>query len=292
MLMFTAEGLLRGDNRAKAKGIGGGVVGCTYHAYLRWLETQVEDPRYPFPEVLESWLLRLPELHARRAPGNTCLSALRSGRRGDLHERINNSKGCGGVTRVAPIGLAGIEPFQLGGEVAAITHGHHSGYLAAGFLAAVIANLIDGKSLHMAVEAARGDLRRHPDHEECLDSVDRALHLVGTAPRTAETVERLGQGWVAEEALTISIYCALVADGFEDGVVLAVNHSGDSDSTGAITGNILGALYGQETIPRNWLEPLELWSEVEELAMDLYRHFGDPANCPDEEEDWEKYPGW
>jgi len=35
---------------------------------------------------------------------------------------------------------------------------------------------------------------------------------------------------VAEEALSMGLYCALGAKDFEDGIILAVNHSGDSDS--------------------------------------------------------------
>ena len=57
MSLFTAEGLIRGHNRAMAKGIGGGAVGCVYHAYLRWLESQGEQPDYPFQKARESWLL-------------------------------------------------------------------------------------------------------------------------------------------------------------------------------------------------------------------------------------------
>jgi hypothetical protein len=69
----------------------------------------------------------------------------------------------------------------------------------------------------------------------------------------------MGGGWVGEEALAISLYCALAAEGnFAKGVRLAVNHTGDSDSTGSITGNILGAMQGKATIPALWLRELEL----------------------------------
>ena len=68
----------------------------------------------------------------------------------------------------------------------------------------------------------------------------------------------LGAGWIAEEALAIGLYCALVADDFEHGVRLAITHSGDSDSTGSITGQILGARYGAGVIPQRWLDRLEL----------------------------------
>jgi len=72
---------------------------------------------------------------------------------------------------------------------------------------------------------------------------------------------RLGEGWLAEEALAIAVYCALVAEDFAHGVKLAVNHSGDSDSTRAMTGNILDALVGAAGIPQGWLERLELRDE-------------------------------
>ena len=44
---------------------------------------------------------------------------------------------------------------------------------------------------------------------------------------------------------------------------------GDSDSTGSITGNLLGAAAGVEAIPDRWLAQLELRSTIEALADDL-----------------------
>jgi ADP-ribosyl-[dinitrogen reductase] hydrolase len=292
MTLFTAEGLIRGHNRVMEKGIGGGTVTCVYHAYLRWLETQGEQPAYPFPTVRESWLLTFPRLWASRAPGNTCLAALRSGMMGTMAEPINRSKGCGTVMRVAPVGLAGGESFRLGCETAAITHGHPTGYLAAGFLAALIDGLIAGSDLRTAIRTARDILGTYPEHGECLAAVDAAIGLAEHAPPIPESLERLGGGWVAEEALAIALFCALTVDDFESAVALAVNHSGDSDSTGALTGNILGALLGKEAIPSSWLGPLELRDEIEQVAADLYRHFGNPEHPPAPDEDWQRYPGW
>ena len=54
---------------------------------------------------------------------------------------------------------------------------------------------------------------------------------------------------MAEETLAIAIYCSLkYQNDFSKGIIAAVNHSGDSDSTGAVTGNILGALLGFDAI--------------------------------------------
>jgi ADP-ribosylglycohydrolase len=95
---------------------------------------------------------------------------------------------------------------------------------------------------------------------------------------------------VAEEALAIALYCALVAPNLEEAVVLAVNHSGDSDSTGAIAGNLCGALYGADSIPARWLDPLELRDAITAMADDLTElHEGKLEEVTDYL--WERYPG-
>jgi ADP-ribosylglycohydrolase len=101
--------------------------------------------------------------------------------------------------------------------------------------------------------------------------VETAVTAWKEAPVSSETVERLGGGWVAEEALAIGLYCALVAGGdFGKGVRLAVNHGGDSDSTGAVTGNLMGTLLGRGAIPERYLAGLELKEVIEEVAEDLF----------------------
>lgn len=295
MTLFTAEGLLRANTRNHHKGM------ChpptiIYHTYLRWLETQGEKinneqiKQWVYDE--NSWLRDLPELNSRRAPGNSCLSALRSGRMGTIEEPINNSKGCGGIMRVAPIGLIADDPFNLGCEAAAITHGHPTGYLSAGVLALIIRQIVDGESLSDAVNhAVYEELPKHKNHEETLAACDKAIKMAqdkDVSP-TPETIESLGGGWIAEEALAIAIYCSLACENdFKKAVLLAVNHSGDSDSTGAITGNVLGALYGSEAILNywsDWLERLELEEAITEIARDLSIGF------EEDKEWWNKYPG-
>jgi ADP-ribosylglycohydrolase len=68
--------------------------------------------------------------------------------------------------------------------------------------------------------------------------------------------------------------------------LLAVNHDGDSDSTGAITGNILGAYLGIHGIPGEWIANVELADILIQIADDLLIGF------EDSEEWWTKYPGW
>ena len=304
MTLFTAEGLLRGWVHDRFKG-STSYTEATAQAYLRWLQTQGERSTcgIDFGTDEPGWLFQQRQLHSRRAPGNTCLSALKT--MDSLGEAAHNdSKGCGGVMRVAPVGLfawhlreSPQDAFRLGTDLAALTHGHPTGALTAGVLAVLILALTDGASLPEALAVAKRLLRAEPGFEETLRAIEMAEELADSGLPHEKAITRLGQGWIAEEALAISIYCALVARNFKQGVILAVNHDGDSDSTGAIVGNLLGAMHGLKAIPAEWLEPLELRDVITELAEDLYA-FKDWAigEYSDNEElnqrIWRKYPGF
>ncbi|MHB8575003.1 MAG: ADP-ribosylglycohydrolase family protein [Dehalococcoidia bacterium] len=292
MTLFTAEGLLRADNRLRDTGSMDSVT-LVYRAYLRWLETQEHLAPSLGGGLDKSWLSQAPALRSRRAPGNTCLSALRSGSIGAADQPLNDSKGCGGVMRAAPAGLAEARPFRLGCDVAAITHGHPGGYLPAGCFAQVIALIINGADLLPAVTAAIEELVTWKESRETAALLTRAVAMAQLGRPTPEAIESLGSGWTGDEALAIAVLCALTADDFEDGVLMAVNHGGDSDSTGSIAGNILGALLGARAIPLHWLGELELRETIEEVAEDLFRHFGGlPAFAETGPGDSDRYPGY
>ena len=303
MTLFTAEGLLRSWIRGCLKGVTS-AEGVTAHAYLRWLQTQGASP--PSELMIDGdpgWLTAHSELHHRRAPGNTCLAALRAMRQLGQAAR-NNSKGCGGVMRVAPAGLftatlaardtesSSARAFELGDGLAALTHGHPTGRLAAGVFAALVCSLVAGAGLREAVDDATTLLVQRRDHEETLSAITSAVALADSSTPHAEAVAELGQGWVADEALAIALYAALVSDSLEQGVVIAVNHDGDSDSTGAIAGNILGALYGVDAIPAAWLEHLELREVISEVATDLLDFTHWDLDGRDGQTMWRKYPGF
>lgn len=208
--------------------------------------------------------------------------------------------------RVAPVGLfawrvgqqdAPQETFRLGAELAALTHGHPTGSLTGGVLAVLIQGLTDGATLSDVLNTAKSILRAEANHEETLCSLEKAEELARTKILPREAIEQLGQGWIAEEALAISVYCALLAKSFQHGILIAVNHDGDSDSTGAIAGNLLGAMYGVKSIPSEWLEPLELRDVIKALAEDLYAfkdwEIGEYSeNSEMNRLIWQKYPGF
>ncbi|MCK2217651.1 ADP-ribosylglycohydrolase family protein [Actinomadura sp. ATCC 31491] len=288
MTLFTVEGLLRAahGNRSPDDAAGGApggspdgdVLRCVREAYLRWLDTQ--DHHEPPPADRPHRTGRLREegwLYSRRAPGTTCLSGLHRpfpgpsplGEPGPVNP---GSKGCGTVMRSAPFGLARRAPreaFELAAACAQITHGHPTGYLAAGAFAAIIAYLMAGEALEPAVHGALGLLAGYPSHEETTAALRAALAAAAAGPHSPERVETLGGAWVAEEALAIGVYCALAEPSVERALLLSVNHSGDSDSTGSVCGNLLGTMHGADALPEAWLTPLEGRRTIERLAAEL-----------------------
>ncbi|MEV8096700.1 ADP-ribosylglycohydrolase family protein [Kitasatospora sp. NPDC085879] len=270
MTLFTAEGLLRGGSREDV-----------HRAYRRWMLTQ----RLPGPERHpDGWLLAQDFLYASRAPGTACTSGLAGygylpavayGRHGEVNAQ---SKGCGTVMRSAPFGLAGLgvrRAFELAADCAQLTHGHPTGYLAAGAFAALVERLVHGAELRQAVEEAVEQTAAYPGSEETVAALRRAVRVAGLGPACPERVEQVGLGWIAEECLAMAVYAALVGADAREALVLAANHSGDSDSTGAVCGNLVGAMYGVAGLPADWVAEVEGVQVVLRVADDLVAAFAE-----------------
>lgn len=272
MTLFTLEGMLQALSED-----GFSIQPCVDSirlAYLEWLGTQGGSVRG------KGWLAAQPEMHVRRAPGNTCMSALGAGGRGSISHRINDSKGCGGVMRVAPIGFVskGLQPeqtFRLAAEAAACTHGHPSGYLSAGAMATMVRLLLEGADLRSATDQSLAILRSYDRHEETETAIKKAIALAGqSCGDRAAAVETLGGGWVGEEALAIGLYAALCAGSFVEAVRIATNHSGDSDSTASIAAQLWGTMHGLDGIPHVWVSALDVLVPLLHLARQFL-----PLSC-------------
>ena len=281
MALFTAEGILRAYVRGHEKGICH-VPSVVNGSYQRWLKTQGYPSKVSDEYLASGWLIQEQLLFSSRAPGMTCLSGLSQN---TLHA-VNDSKGCGTVMRMAPAGLF-FDPataYELGCEFSAITHGHPTGITAGGAFAMLISYLRYGKSLAAALDLVEKHLKNIPDAAETLAAIRKA--------RTAKSIMQLGEGWVAEEALAIGIYCALHHTwNFKAGVLEAINIAGDSDSTGSIAGNILGVLNGENAIPEKWRKNLREYNIVSQIADDLSVQFEASSDGHVTENWWQKYPG-
>lgn len=323
MTLFTANGMLMGLTRGYMRGIGGQPECYMDVAYRDWYYTQTGKKK----SVCFTWLLSLPELAHRRSPGATCLKACEK----LLYNKLpqNNSKGCGGIVRVAPMGLldaayqlrsaGGLYPTErlakAGAKIASTTHLHPLGYLPAALMTLLISRIVpltpeevkasiyqivqDGLDIMMDME---GD-EHYGDKVYLRKFTWRAIELAKSDVPDTDAINQLGRGWTAEEAWAISLYCSLRhIDCMKDAIIAAVNHDGNSDSTGSITGNIMGAIYGYEAITRERLfcpegkrfeDTIELHNIILALADDLSTGCiiseYDPIETPEKKQWYNRY---
>ena len=248
MTLFTLEALL---------GEPIDIIDSVYNHYLDWLWTQIyaEDPRKAFDSPNVSRIKNEEVLHYQRAPGFTCMSALGSGRKGTLDDRINDSKGCGGVMRLSPIAIYYAynnkysidEISMLGTESSAITHGHDMSMLASYHLTNLLVRIIrsPNRSLQENVRDSLTDTINKLSSlnyvEDYKQLIEKSIELSKLNKNDRECIHELGEGWIAEEAVAIAIFASLkYSNKPKEALLCSVNHKGDSDSTGMITGIILG----------------------------------------------------
>lgn len=286
MTLFTACGLLNAGQNEES------LIDSIKEAYFEWLTTQDRD--YTLTTEPKCWITKIPGLNVRRAPGYTCLSSLQDMTR--KYTPVNNSKGCGGIMRIAPIPLYATvnnrmsisAATQLAGDAAQLTHHHPLGYIPAALLSYVIYRLAqDDKPSRSRFEAyiregigQVGDLYAvsKTSLRTLEQIIDQALALSeNDQPDVVNIEQQLGGGWVAEETLAIALYCVCryfptdlsvetISTSFERAIIASVNHSGDSDSTGAVAGNILGTITGYDAIPLFYKTDLEHHDIVIKLA--------------------------
>lgn len=278
MTLFTANGLLN----AKRQGIA--LKDGICEAYIEWYLTQIGKKS---AQHNDCWISKAPELNRRRAPGNTCMTSLQELYCGRSPQ--NNSKGCGGVMRVAPIPLFAFaqdrmsitEADLLAADAAKITHHHPLGFIPATLMSHIIYRLA------LDIEPSQDSMKRHtmegvavigrlfnayPNEVAYMSELaERAISLLDNGKTDLENICQLGEGWTGEEALSIALFCVTKhIDSFEDAMIASVNHGGDSDSTGAVTGNILGAALGYDAIPQYYKDDLEMHDLILHMADDLF----------------------
>lgn len=328
MILFTANGMLMGLTRGYMRGIGGDPKDYVDGAYIDWYYTQTVNKKSERDDFHYTWLRDLPELAHRRAPGITCLNACESLL---AHRDVeNNSKGCGGIMRVAPMGLldasfkeSGGSGFyyktvylaEAGAHIARVTHLHPLGYLPAALMTLLLSRIVPltpdevkesiidiiNDGLDVMMNMYSNDYAKYKEYLRTLTL--KAVNLAHSNISDIQAIMQLGEGWTAEEAWAISLYCVIRhIDNMKEAIIAAVNHDGDSDSTGSITGNIMGAIYGYEAIKRERLfcpcgkkfeDTIELHNIILAIADDLYTGCiiseYDPIDTPEKKQWYARY---
>ena len=188
---------------------------------------------------------------------------------------------------------------MLGAEAAALTHGHDLGFIPAAALVHIVRTVTESDtSLKNAINDSIAAMERlFPKAEHITDFtaiMQKAIQLSESNIDDISAIHQLGEGWVAEETLAIAVYCSLKYENdFDMAIRTAVNHDGDSDSTGAVAGNIIGAIVGYDAIPDKFKKNLELHDVILAIADDLHQGCiiseDDEMDTPEKQKWYQRY---
>jgi ADP-ribosylglycohydrolase len=217
-----------------------------------------------------AWL-RSPEND--RSPGGACLYGARQLEAGVPWWRSGkpNSKGCGAAMRVAPIGYLyqhNLPKLRRVAAASALATHHHPtaqlGAVAAAFLVKLALDHLPPEDMLPPLE-----LETHGQVLEFDQAIARLEEALGMASPDA-ALAHIGEGWVAEEAVLMALYCFLKSpDDFLATIRQGANIKGDSDSIACIAGAISGAYLGIQALPPSWVNRLEKSSYLADVAQRL-----------------------
>ena len=204
---------------------------------------------------------------------------------------------------------------EAGGEIAECTHKHPLGFLPASLLTVLLYKVVPMsiKQVQEEIDDIVADTlnilnriykgKYESDKRYLKELTEMAMLLAHSNISDANAIRQLGEGWTAEETWAIALFCAIRhIDSVENAIIASVNHDGDSDSTGSVCGNIMGAIYGYEHIKeRNIFCPegkkLEETLELSEIILALADDLStgciiseyDPIDTPEKRQWYERY---
>lgn len=171
------------------------------------------------------------------------------------------SAGNGALMRLAPVVLfyypdiADVEHFAV--ESTRTTHAAPEALDCSRLLAHVIAKGLDGRAREEMLDAST------------LTLATSSVAALASGSYVGKTESQVRGTGYAVASLEAALWCVGHTRSFEDAVLCAANLGDDADTTAAIVGQVAGAHYGIEAIPKSWRTKLHLSGEIESLAHRL-----------------------
>lgn len=190
-------------------------------------------------------------------------SALESGGKGI------RDNGNGSLMRIFPISMYCIEhefteeeTAQLISEASQITHGHDISKMSCFIYTEFLRNLLETKNPHLShSRLTRIDYSKYFSQE----AIDAHKKVLNPSFEKLPDEQINGSGYVVD-TLECSLYSLLNSENYEQAVTKAINTGYDTDTIAGITGSLAGVLYGSESIPERWVEPLRKRETLEFMA--------------------------
>lgn len=241
-------------------------------ALLRGAELELPELMDNIAEELVLWLEE-PDLGAGTTTRGAAL-----GLKNGIHWSKSgiSSKTCGSLMRAGIVGFVYqndpiklVKVAQVSGR---ITHSHPVSEAASIAGAYSVKLALDGvkprEMFEPLLEVTQGI---SPEFTQALESsYNTAYSDIGDE----EGLNKLGQGWYADETFALAYFCILrYPNDYKKAVQTAVNITGDSDSVASVAGGILGARLGIEAIPISWIKALKEKETMERMVRSLLEKY-------------------
>jgi len=180
-----------------------------------------------------------------------------------------NAAGNGALMRLAPIPLAyARNPVDL--NIAAArssrtTHGALDSVDACRYYAELIVGALNGATKDELIGGEPFSLEGPFGLES-----EKVAEVAAGSFREKQPPEINGGGYVVD-TLEAALWALYETNDFESGAFKVVNLGDDADTTGAVYGQLAGAIYGVGSIPDSWLEKLVMRDEIENYADQLLK---------------------
>lgn len=203
--------------------------------------------------------------------GNTTKAALsRFEEKGELFSGAPTDPATNGsIMRLAPVPLYFFNDQEkcifYAGESSRLTHAPAACIDACRALALFIQRALHGMSKDEILHYER----------ESLGAISAEIENVLLGSYKNKSREEISSAGLAHTCLEASLWAFYHTENFNDGVLLAVNLGEDSDTTGAVFGQLAGAYYGIKEIKAEFIDGLWDRQLIEKLALKLYQHY----NC-------------
>lgn len=277
---YACNGLLLGVTQGQLSGAMAPPVRYIAMALREWAAGQLwRQETVP----ARCWISRSPRLDYRRCPEPRMLDVLTAGELGTMEDHASSLTGPGALMGAVSVGLffdperlPRREIQRLGAEAAALTHGDPAAFLSGAALAHIISRIVwDCQTDVEALIRETGAMLKKRFGREYRQAAEIAakLQMVRTLAKSEkftreEALGQLGRD-TAAQVLAGALYCCLTGTGEPERILSEAARW--SPAGAAIVGAVLGAVHGEERLPKLWREELEENSILRELAEDMYR---------------------
>ena len=176
----------------------------------------------------------------------------------------------GSIMRLAPVPLFYAqnpeEAIKKAKESSLTTHGAQESIDACRYLAALIVGAVNGASKEELLSDHYSPVQDLWKKEPLTPKIDK---IASGSFKHKDPPQICGSG-LAVQSLEAALWALYKSSSFSEGALLAVNLGDDADTTGAVYGQLAGALYGDENIPKDWLSKITQKELIEALAERIY----------------------